>query len=135
LDRFTKQLKASNYKGLEFESMVVENTGHGSEGSYGFVRGLQYVFRKPALILNASVLDEYTGHYSFGPETTAITRSGNHLYQQFSWGKIELYAETPNKFYVKGIACAMEFKKESNNKVTGFYFTMGGNKLFVKKID
>ncbi len=135
LDRFTKQLKASNYKGLEFESMVVEKTGHGSEGSYGFVRGLQYVFSKPELILDAALLDSYTGHYAFGPDTATISRSGNNLYQQLSWGKIELYAETPQKFYVKGMTGSIEFKKDSNNEVTGFDFTAGDNKFFVKKID
>lgn len=135
LDRFTKQLKASNYKGLEFESMVVEKTGHGSEGAFGFVRGLQYVFNKPELILNTALLDSYTGHYAFGPDTATISRSGNNLYQQLSWGKIELYAETQQKFYVKGMTGSIEFKKDNSNKVTGFDFTAGDNKFFVKKID
>lgn len=135
LNSFTSQLKAGNYKGLEFESLVIEKTGHSSQGYHGFIRGLQYVFAKPELVLNNALLDQFTGHYALGPQTTTITRSGSNLYEQLSWDKVKLYAETPEKFYVKGMSGSIEFKKDNNNKVTGFDFTAGENKFFIKKID
>lgn len=74
--RFVDQLKASKYKGLELESMVVNRMGHSGSGTVGGIMGLQSIYSKPAVKLANSLLDQYAGHYIFGNDTVLISRSG-----------------------------------------------------------
>ncbi|MBC7721531.1 MAG: hypothetical protein H7068_05860 [Pedobacter sp.] len=86
--------------------------------------------------MDNSLLDQYSGHYVIGStDTTSITRLGNHLFAKSAFQKAELFAETPEKFYVKGINVVIEFKKNSNNKVSSFELTLPDAKLVGKKVD
>ena len=58
---FVKRLK--KYEGLQFETKVIENTGHSGNKAEGFTRGLQYVFARPSLSLDPAILKQYVGEY------------------------------------------------------------------------
>ena len=51
-----KHLNDQHYKSLEIESRVLENTGHPGTKGEGYARGLQFVFKKPAVPLNDAAL-------------------------------------------------------------------------------
>lgn len=56
---FNAQLKASNYKGLEMESLVIDKTGDLTSGFCTTIRGLQFIYSKPDLSLDTALLNEY----------------------------------------------------------------------------
>jgi predicted alpha/beta superfamily hydrolase len=135
LSRFVSQLKASNYKGLEIERLVVEKMGHASEGPYAHSRGLQFVYGIPEILLDTLVLDQYTGNYQAMNEHFTITRIGDHLYVIEKNTKIKIYTKDSEHFYAKGFPGSAQFTKDSNGKVTEYVVTIGNDKLVAKKID
>ena len=129
---FVAQLKASNYNGLEMESIVVDKTGHSSAGFYALIRGMEFIYSKPNITVDSALLNEYAGHYEFN--TQLLNKNGS-LY--FSGNGIEarLSAETDKRFYLKGVNGVAEFKRDSKGKVTGLQLTGADNNMFVKKLD
>jgi hypothetical protein len=132
--RFVKQLKASNYRGLELESLVADKMGHIGEGAYSTGRGLQFIYSRPEIVVDSFLLDKYTGQYKLNEMAVIITRLGNSLFVNISGGKLKLYAETTESFYAKGGGTA-QFIKDSTGKITGFNYIMGNATLFLKKMD
>ena len=131
-DQFINQLKASNYKGLKLETLVVQKMGHATQYAYAVQRGLQFVFSRPDLLLDSLQLNQYTGKYEFG---IAIHRKGNSIYAQIPNGEIELHAETTEKFYVNGVPGATVFTRDKTGKVTALTITGDGGVMSAKKID
>ncbi|MEO6721547.1 MAG: alpha/beta hydrolase-fold protein [Ferruginibacter sp.] len=139
-NKLIKQIKAHNYKGLEMESLVVPKMSHASSGPYAWARGLQFIFRKPEVKTDTSLLDQFTGRYKLFNDTITITRTGNALYLNFMRGKVlmakpRLYAETGERFYTKGIQGTLQFKKDNKGKVTGFDLVQNNNSMYLNKID
>ncbi|MEO5996760.1 MAG: alpha/beta hydrolase-fold protein [Chitinophagaceae bacterium] len=133
--KFVDQVKASKYKGLELESMVVNRMGHSGSGTVGGIIGLQSIYSKPVVKLANSVLDQYAGHYLFGNDTLSVSRSGSDLYGQSGFGKSKLLAETAETFYIKGVNASLQFKKDSKQKVSGYDLMLSDTTLFFKKLD
>ena len=135
-DGFVRQITDSKYKGLVLKSMIIPGMGHSGTSTVGGIIGMQHIYSKPDIILNNSLLDQYTGHYVIGStDTTVIIRSGNRLFAKSAKQQAELFAESPQKFYIKGINATVEFKRNSDNKVTGLEFTLPDTKLVAKKVD
>ena len=134
-NRFVSQIKASKYKGLELESMVISRMGHSGSGTVGGIIGLQSIYSKPDLKLDSSLLDQYTGRYAMGTDTSLITRSGNNLFGQAGFGKMRLLAETAQTFYIKGLNGTVQFKKDNKEKVTGYDLILSDTTLFFKKLN
>ncbi len=129
---FLVQLAASNYKGLEMESLVVDKTGHLTAGFYAIIRGLQFIFSKPYIMVDSSVLDQYTGHYEQG---LTFIRTGNSLYIDGGSKKILMRATTNESFYVTGSNGTAEFTKDDKGKVTGISFRGADGTYNIKKLD
>jgi len=55
-------------RGLEIETRVLEGSGHSGGKAEGYSRGLQFVFAKPFVAVDAAVLDQYAGTYQVNPE-------------------------------------------------------------------
>ena len=133
---FFNQLKGSKYKGLVLKSMIINNMGHSGTSTVGGIMGLQYIYSKPDIILDNSLLDQCVGHYVMGgTDTTVVTRLGNHLFAKNSNQNAKLFAESPEKFYVKGINAVIEFKRNSRNKVISLELTLPDAKLVAKRVD
>ena len=62
-ERFAAQVSGRNYSFVSLRSKVLENTGHSGTKSETFGRGMQYVFEKAKLNLDATVLGKYAGTY------------------------------------------------------------------------
>ena len=129
---FLVQLAASNYKGLEMESLVVDKTGHLTAGFYAIIRGLQFIFSKPYIMVDSSVLNQYIGHYEQG---LTFIRTGNSLYIDGGSKKILMRATTYESFYVTGANGIAEFTKDDKGKVTGISFRGADGTYNIKKLD
>ena len=133
-NRFVTQLKSRKYKGLEMESMKVARMGHSGSGTVGGIIGLQHVYSKPALKLDPTLLNQYTGSYLMDNESFSITRSQDNLTLQNGTVKFKLFAEAPGTFYVKGLDGKIQFKKDDKGTVTGYDLIRSDTTLFVKKV-
>jgi predicted alpha/beta superfamily hydrolase len=135
-DKFVEQLQNSKYKGLVYKRHIVESMGHSGTSTMGGILGVQYIYSKPDIILSSEALDQYAGRYVISSgDTTVLTRSGDHLFAQSAFQKAELFAETPQDFYIKGINVSIAFRKNTSNKVTGFDMTFADGKLTATKVN
>ena len=129
---FNDQLKASNYKGLEIEKMVIEKMGHKSADPYAIGRGLQFVFSNSDIIVDTLLLDKYAGHYEQG---MTFIRIGNSLNVDMGGKIVRIHASTNESFYLTGANGKIEFFKDDKGKVAGFNFKTAAGTFSAKKLD
>ncbi len=87
-------------------------------------------------MLDAKLLNQYTGHYNFNDDSINIVQHDNNLYLNFIGGKIKLYAATNESFYAKGLGGgSIQFIKDKNDKVISCNLTVGDNVRVYKKIN
>jgi predicted alpha/beta superfamily hydrolase len=135
-ERFAAQMASRNYASVTLKSRVLENTGHSGTKTETFSRGMQYVFEKPKLDLDAAVLNKYIGSYQ--------SASGNKVDIKNEDGKLALYFSPNNKyvlysasetdFYASSEFFNLEFKNEGG-KPSGFQFNRYNNSQFMTKIN
>ncbi|ASU34235.1 serine hydrolase [Mucilaginibacter xinganensis] len=67
-----------------------------------------------------TTLQKYTGKYELAPGfILTVTREGNSLFGQATGqGKIQLYAESNNKFFLKVVDAEVEFVKDDKGQIT-----------------
>lgn len=133
-ERFAAQMTSRNYTSVSLKSKILENTGHSGTKSETFGRGMQYVFEKPKLNLDANVLGKYVGTYQ--------TANGNKIEIKNEDGKLALYFSPTNKyvlysasekdFYSTSEFFNLEFKNEGE-KPGGFQLNRYGNSQFMTK--
>jgi predicted alpha/beta superfamily hydrolase len=133
-EKFAKFLADRNYQCLHIKSKVLENTGHSGTKSETFGRGLQYVFERPMLDLDAAVLNKYTGSYesSNGNKIEIKNENGSLVIYFGANNKYSLYAAGENDLYSNNEFLNIHFKKE-NDKVKGFQLDRYGSSQFIKK--
>lgn len=134
--KFADQLKARNYDGLALQTRVLENTGHSGTKAEGYTRGLQFVFARPSLKLDAAILAQYAGAYQLNPETKVlISMENDHLVAQGLYNaKLVLHAETEMEFYVPGQYLFARFKKDEQGRVSGFQLEQFGGEGFARRV-
>jgi hypothetical protein len=133
-EKFAGDLAKHHYSNLQLRSKVLENTGHSGTKSETYSRGLQYIFEKARLLLNAEVLNKYAGTYqSSKREKVELKREGNQLYLHASPQiKLLLYANTETHFYATHEFFNVHFKF-MNDKVEAFDLVRyGGTQTFNK---
>ena len=133
-EKFASRMAGSNYSSVALKSKVLENTGHSGTKSETFGRGMQYVFEKPNLNLDAAVLNKYVGSYQ--------SPNGNKIDIKNEDGKLAFYFSPTNKyvlhtasetdFYSSSEFFNLEFKNESG-KPTGFQLNRYNNSQFMTK--
>jgi hypothetical protein len=89
-ERFATQMIGRNYTSVSLKSKILENTGHSGKKSETFGRGMQYVFERPKLNLNAAVLIRYVGSYQ--------SPNGNKIDIKNEDGKLALYFSPTYKY-------------------------------------
>jgi predicted alpha/beta superfamily hydrolase len=135
-ERFAAQMASRNYASATLKSKVLENTGHSGTKTETFSRGMQYVFEKPKLDLDAAVLNKYVGSYQ--------SPNGNKIDIKNEDGKLALYFSPTNKyvlytasetdFYSTSEFFNLEFKNEAG-KPSGFQLNRYNNSQFMTKIN
>ncbi|MBK8517277.1 MAG: serine hydrolase [Saprospiraceae bacterium] len=86
--------------------------------------------------VDETILDTYVGDYELEPNfILTVTKEKNRLMTQATGqGKIEIFAETETKFFVKVMDAQLEFIKGVSGKVEKLILTQGGRKMDAKKI-
>jgi predicted alpha/beta superfamily hydrolase len=135
-ERFAAQMKDRNYPLVSLVSKILENTGHSGTKSETYGRGMQYVFEKPKLKLDAAILNKYAGLYesSRGNKIELKNESGNLTLYFSPTSKYSLYAASETEFYSTSEFFNIYFKI-SNGKPEGFQLERYGNTQFIKKIN
>jgi predicted alpha/beta superfamily hydrolase len=133
--QLVNHFRAAKYKGLQLETLIMDNTGHSGTKAEGYTRGLQSVYGRPSLKLPPALLDRYVGVYTTGTDTLKINREKDHLTCIMGNGaNLALNAESTDAFYVKGIFIHVNFKKDDTDKVEGVECKTFGGKRYLKKI-
>ncbi len=132
---FVERLKQKKPGGLEFQTLVMDNTGHSGSKPEGFARGLQWVFKRPSLSLSAAVLDRYAGAYLLGTDTVYLSKSGGKLFVVAPHhDHFVLEAETDKDFYINGVFIKVHFAMDDAGKVSGFRLEQFEGGTFLKKV-
>lgn len=133
--QLVNHLRSAKYKGLQLETLVMDNTGHSGTKAEGYTRGLQSVYGRPSMKLATGILDQYTGVYTAGTDTLKISKEKDHLaWNMDNRATLALNAESPTAFYVKGVFIKINFKKDAADKVESVECESFGGKLYLKKI-
>ncbi|HEY6506219.1 MAG TPA: alpha/beta hydrolase-fold protein [Chitinophagaceae bacterium] len=135
-EKFAVQMTGRNYASAKVVSKILENTGHSGTKSETFGRGMQFVFEKPKLDLDAALLDKYAGNYeSAGGNKIEIKNESGRLALYFSpTFKYVLYSASETDFYSTSEYFNVYFKTD-NGKPEGFRLERYGNTQFIKKIN
>ena len=133
-EKFAAQMISGNYSSVSLKSKILENTGHSGTKSETYGRGMQYVFEKPKLTLDANLLNKYSGNYEFS--------NGNKIEIKNEHGSLALYFSPKNK-YTLYTASETDYYSTSeffnihfitgNGKIEGFDLNRYGNSQFIKK--
>ena len=135
-EKFAALMTSRNYASASLRSRILENTGHSGTKTETFGRGMQYVFEKPKLNLDASILMKYVGSYQ--------SPNGNKIDIKNEDGKLALYFSPTNKyvlytasetdFYSTSEFFNLEFRTHRGS-VEGFQLNRYNNSEFMTKIN
>jgi predicted alpha/beta superfamily hydrolase len=122
VDIFMNELKAKKYRNLEIEFDVIEGAGHGGLNPEAFTRGMQFIFKKTRVRIDANQLAAYTGTYK-GPTgwpDIEVRSDAGTLYSKDSQSKTELswVAVEQNLFFVANTGAEVTFTTNENGEVT-----------------
>ncbi len=135
-EKMAKMAADRKYTNVSLRSKVLENTGHSGTKAETYARGLQYIFERPQLKLDAAVLNRYVGRYeTTGGNKVEIKNEEGNLSIYFSPAdKFSLYAAGEADFYSTAEYLDIQFKN-AEGKTEGFQLNRYGNSQFVKKIN
>ncbi|MEB0261023.1 MULTISPECIES: serine hydrolase [unclassified Mucilaginibacter] len=94
---------------------------------YNF-KGLYHSIVYKEVAVDSTVLQSYVGKYEMNPgRILAISREGNKLFGQATGqGKLDLFAEAQNKFFLKTVPVEIEFIKNDKRQVITCRIYQGG---------
>lgn len=128
-EKLVKHLTDRRYHNISMKTRVLDNTGHSGTKGEGYARGMQYIFERPALALDAAVLNQYVGKYG----NIEFKNENNQLAMYFSpTNKIFLYAANAIDFYSDVEYFNVHFKTK-NGKVEGFDLERYNGSRFISK--
>jgi predicted alpha/beta superfamily hydrolase len=135
-ERFAMQMTGRNYPSVALRSKILENTGHSGTKSETFGRGMQYVFEKPKLNLDVTVLNKYVGSYQSpdGNKVDVKNEDGKLALYFSATNKYVLYSASETGFYSTSEYFNLEFKNQEG-KTSGFQFNRYNNSQFMTKIN
>ncbi|MFZ0064495.1 MAG: serine hydrolase [Pyrinomonadaceae bacterium] len=84
----------------------------------------------------AKTLEKYVGKYQLTPQLvlSVTLENGKLLAQVSTQPKLELFAESENKFFFKTVNAQVTFVVSAQGEVTGLVFRQGGSDIPAKKI-
>ncbi|MES2776870.1 MAG: alpha/beta hydrolase-fold protein [Bacteroidota bacterium] len=133
-EKFAALVASRKYPSVNIRSKVLENTGHSGTKTETFGRGLQYIFEKPKLNLDDSLLNSYTGIYQAGNgNNVEVRKQDNMLIVYFSaTNNFPMYAATEKRFYSTAEFMNIFFDIESQMQATMTLERYGSSQIFKK---
>jgi predicted alpha/beta superfamily hydrolase len=134
-ERLEKKLKERQYANLRIRTRVLENTGHSGTKAEGYTRGLQFVFERPAIAVDAATLNSYVGQYqSENGGAIEIKREDTGLVILLGPNnKYTLQAAADTDFYAVSEFLNLHMVHEGG-RITGFELYRFGSNQFVRKV-
>ncbi len=134
-EKLSATLNNRHYPNLQIESKVLENTGHSGTKGEGYARGLQFVFKRPALQLSSATLSQYNGTYKMKDGTSVEIRTANNtLVASVMNNAFQLISASVTDFYLTSSFFNMHFVKSDKGSVAGFQLERYGSSEFAEKI-
>lgn len=129
----------------EDETCIILLDNHGSpalekmaEGLNAIVQGKPYELPKirKEIEVGADVLRQYAGEYELAPNfiLTVTVEEGQLMTQATGQGKVQVFPEKANFFFVKDFDAQLEFVKGADGKVEKLVLYQGGQTVPAKKI-
>ena len=122
IDRFVDELRAEKYRNLEIEFDVIKGAGHGGLNPEAFTRGVQFIFKKQRVHIDAKRVTAYSGTYkgpSGGPDFEVRQIDGmlfskdSQTNTEFQWVAVD-----KNLFYLANAGAEASFSVNENEEVT-----------------
>ncbi len=134
-EKMVEWLNARNYEGFELRARMIDGIGHSGTKAEGYSRGLQYVFKRPALQLSQYLLDRYIGEYKLPSGEIVQVSSANGLLVAGVKGEqaYTLQAETEKDFYYNGEFLKIRFKT-TGVEVNGFELFQFGKTTYLTRV-
>jgi predicted alpha/beta superfamily hydrolase len=112
-------MKGRKYSSLHVQAKILENTGHSGTKSETYTRGLQYVFEKANLRLNADLLKKYAGTYQTKKGfKVELQQKNNQLILLVDNNTITLRAASNTSFYSRSEFVTVDFDDKNAGTVT-----------------
>jgi CubicO group peptidase (beta-lactamase class C family) len=107
--------------------LIIENRGK----TESWTRTEKAIPVKKELKVPEAVLDTYTGNYQIAPGfIISVTREGDKMFTQGTGqSKVEIFAETETRFFLKVVDAQLEFVKDETGKVSKMILYQGGQKI------
>jgi uncharacterized protein YneR len=86
--------------------------------------------------LSEAVLDQYVGDYQLAPGfIISVTKEGDKMFTQATGqSKVDIFAESETKFFLKVVDAQIEFVKDETGKVNKLILYQGGQKMECTRI-
>ena len=122
--------------------IVLSNNGRGSSGKistvlsaivFGAPYEVPYVRKAKAIALGADVFGKYVGEYKVQqPATTFVItlENGKLMVKRDSEAKVEMFAESETKFFLKNEDIQFTFGRDSNGAITALTVDQGDGTLY-----
>src|SRR5262249_53796480 len=91
---------------------------------------------KKVIVVDSAILQQYVGVYELTPSFSMEVRLKNGVLtvQASGQGELEMFAETPTKFFLKVVDAQLEFVKNAEGKVDKLILNQGGREMSAKKV-
>jgi predicted alpha/beta superfamily hydrolase len=135
-EKLAATIRGYRVEGLELETKVIGGAGHSGGKAEGYTRGLQYVFARPCLTLDAAALQRLAGDYEIGPGTTVkVAVEGSALVAYAPGGqRLRPCAVGPLEFRTIGNYDRVRFTEGQDKAITGFVLEQYSGTLTAKRL-
>lgn len=133
-EKFSATMSGRNNPSVRLQSRILDNTGHSGSKNETYARGLQYVFERPKLNLEAGLLNRYAGIYQFPDGKIIQLKNENGQLALYSGSNriFILYAANEVDFYTTTDFLNIHFEN-SPGKPQGLWLETYRDKQFVRK--
>lgn len=116
--------------------VVLANCGNDIEDIGRYLMDSNYNLSNFGIKIDPKIFDTYIGEYELAPSfTLTVTREGEHFFvQATNQAKLELLAETTEKFFINQPQVQIEFVKNDQGNVVEVILYQNGHSLHGKKI-
>jgi CubicO group peptidase (beta-lactamase class C family) len=109
----------------------------GRNGDELWTRTDKTLTERKTISVPEAVLETYVGEYAVGPEFGfVVTREGSRLFVQATGQmRIEVFAETRTKFFMKEVDAELEFSAGGKGPVSEVVLKQGGRETVAKRVE